>query len=347
MKKKIIIGTIASVFILCSVSTAVPAFTGSSARELINNANENVFLGEKYNSLINFFEIIQKKKDESYNGISSILDEKYTFAQNPILLQLLNRLKHNTEKYLQDGDSHSFLDVFTEIQHLNEEHEHNSGVNSISTTDAPSGFENWWSTYEQCKKKWNLGGLLTIDNYNDWYNWGINVLSILGIFIMVLYVLIAVSLGEAASYLWPFFAIWEIFLIYFVKTYTISSGLLVREIDIVVHVEDSESETGINGLNIYTYSLDVGEKTTQEEVNKFFNYTVEPATYMGDGYYALSSRDRETKYTKAPEPPGNYRIVIEEQYAEGIIWESFDHDTDYAIPDAGVYMLDVSLNATG
>jgi len=40
MKKKIIIGTIASVFILCSVSTAVPAFTGSSARELINYANE-------------------------------------------------------------------------------------------------------------------------------------------------------------------------------------------------------------------------------------------------------------------------------------------------------------------
>ena len=347
MKKKIIIGTIASVFILCSLSTAVPAFTGSSARELINYANENVFLREKYNNLINFFEIIQKKKDESYNGMSSILDEKYTFAQNPILLQLLNKLKQNTEKYLQDSDSHSFLDVFTEIQHLNEEHEHNFDVNSILTTDPPSGFENWWTIYEQCRKLWNLGGLLTIDSYEDWYTWVSDVLTIMVIFVGVLYVLILGSGGLAAPFLWPFFGIWELFLGYFIYTYTVSSGLLVREIDIVVHVEDSESETGISGLNIYTFNLDVGEKTTQEEVNKFFTYIVEPATYMGDGYYALSSRDRETKYTKAPEPPGNYKIVIEEQLAEGIIWEFFDHDTKYAIPDAGVYMLNVSLNAKG
>ncbi len=207
----------------------------------------------------------------------------------------------------------------------------------------PSGFDNWWELYKKCLRLWSLGGLLQIDNYDDWYRWASNLNKVLIPFIMILYIIVLVSAGQAAVYLWPFFMFWEIFVGYFSYTYRISSSLLIREVDIVVHVVDKDDGRGVNGLEIHARSINATERCSEDQKEKF-EYDLPAASYMGDGYYALSSRDRETKYLKAPPPPGLYEIWIpSEQFVNQKIYEGYTHVTLYPIPDAQCYTLEVIL----
>jgi hypothetical protein len=345
MKRIVLILTLASVFSLCTVATAGPIVNGSVFNESITIEKNEIFIDEKLNNIVKNYNKIKSKIDFSSNDFSSIFDDESNI-NNPLLSFLFNKL---IGKYLINENSNSNFEVINDIINLNNQYETEYNNDILSSSQPSSGFEDWWELYKKCKQRWSLFGTLIIDNYDDWYNWGYNVLSFFSVFIIIIYGLIWLSNGVAAEYLYPFFAVWELYLLYFINTYLISSSLIVREVDIVLHVMNSQSSEGIDDLDITTYSTDVENKvtegdSTEEELNDFFTYIVEPATYLGDGYYALSARDRETKYKKAPEPPGNYKILIPEQYAEGEIWEAFEHDTEYPIPDAGVYILDVPLN---
>lgn len=285
------------------------------------------FIGSPDMSKIELLQVVYSKIIPLYKEIQKItVGEKPIDQMSPDLNNLLEIFgKPLNANYAIYNNGHD-----KQITHLNDPNE---------------DFDDYWFWYEKALDKWQESPIEK-DNFEDWFNEVSsgneeifdnamkdfrNIIIVTIVNRVAGLVLFTLFMNDVINYL-----------VYIISSTNLFFELMVREVDIILHVVDDKGN-GIDGLairdeeKIAAYSVNVIEEK-QSEFHDDFTYTLGPITDVSQsGWYSLSQR-WGPNYLLAPAPPGKWHITIDDGNGP---WKT--NETECSISSGQVYVIEMML----